>query len=101
MWAERVLQDRCLHLLVAAMDPDRAAPHAGDNLTAVRDILARAAVQLNNATTGGRASKKFADLIMMITPVYEYYVKRYWECHLIILLCVKLFTPLMGVAGSV
>lgn len=44
-----------------AMDPDRAAPNAGDNLTAVRDILAQAAVQLNNATTGGRASKRFAE----------------------------------------
>ena len=55
------------------MDPDRAAPNAGDNLTAARDILARAAVQLNNATTGGRASKRSAEF-MMITPVYEYHV---------------------------
>lgn len=37
------------------MDPDRAAPNTGDNLTAARDFLARAAMQLRL-----RASKRCA-----------------------------------------
>ena len=49
------------------MDPDRAAPNTGDNLTAARDFLARAAMQLDNVTTGGRA-RDVLNLIMMITP---------------------------------
>ena len=43
------------------MDPDRAAPNTRDNLTAARDFLARAAMQLDNVTTGGRASKRCAE----------------------------------------
>ena len=39
------------------MDPDRAT-NTGDNLTAARDFLTRAVMQLERATTGGGAGNR-------------------------------------------